>query len=116
MTLTTDNILALIDSWGRARNIIGGATALQQLPKLISEVGELADKGIAKGSRAEIIDGIGDVIVVLAMIAGIEGLTIQECLLAAYNDIKDRKGILYNGVFVKETDPVYPRILQALGR
>lgn len=104
------NTLKLIDQWGRDRNIIGGATSKDQLPKLMSEIGELADKGIAKRDLAEIKDGIGDAIVVLAMIAGIEGLTVEECIEHAYNEIKDRKGILFNGVFVKESDPQYPEV------
>ena len=33
--------------------------------------------------------------------------TLQECAQIAYNDIKDRKGVMYNGVFIKESDPAY---------
>jgi len=35
------------------------------------------------------------------------GYTLEECVQIAYNDIKDRKGILWNGVFVKESDLSY---------
>lgn len=104
MTATTT--LALIDKWGRDRNIIGGATSEAQLKKLLSELGELAD-GLAHKDIDEIKDGVGDVVVVLAMIAGIEGTTIAECVDHAYNEIKDRQGILFDGVFVKSTDPTY---------
>lgn len=30
--------------------------------------------------------------------------TLEECVQIAYNDIKDRKGIMQNGVFIKEGD------------
>ena len=30
------------------------------------------------------------------------GLTVQDCLEHAYNDIKDRKGTMVDGVFIKE--------------
>jgi len=40
--------------------------------------------------------------VVLAIIARQHNLTVTECLEHAYNDIKDRKGQMIDGVFVKE--------------
>jgi Flp pilus assembly protein TadB len=40
--------------------------------------------------------------VVLINIAERNGITISECLRVAYNDIKDRKGMMVDGVFVKE--------------
>ena len=104
--ITPTELLNLIDQWGRDRNIIGAGTSKDQFPKLISEMGELAD-GVAKGDKTMIKDGIGDVIVVLTMIAGIEELSVAECLEHAYNEIKDRKGILFDGVFIKSTDPRY---------
>lgn len=38
------------------------------------------------------------------------------CLADSYVEIKDRKGIMYNGVFIKEKDPRYPEVLKELGR
>lgn len=69
--------------------------------KLIQEAGELSDN-ICKGRN--ISDDIGDMMVVLINIATRNNLTITECLEAAYNDIKDRKGRMIDGVFVKEAD------------
>lgn len=43
----------------------------------------------------------------LSVIAKDYGLDIEDCLQAAYDDIKDRKGVMYNGVFIKESDPAY---------
>lgn len=40
---------------------------------------------------------------------------ISNCLAAAYEDIKDRKGVMYNGTFVKSTDARYKDILTELG-
>lgn len=37
-------------------------------------------------------------------------LTLEGCFLAAYNEIKDRHGIMYNGVFIKDTDPRYAEL------
>lgn len=44
------------------------------------------------------------------------GYTLQECVQIAYDDIKDRKGVMYNGVFVKSTDAKYEEILKELGK
>jgi hypothetical protein len=40
--------------------------------------------------------------------------TLEECLYIAYNDIKDRKGIMSNGVFIKESDPAYESIVKSI--
>ena len=47
---------------------------------------------------------IGDMIVVLINIAERNNITIEDCLEQAWNDIKDRKGKMIDGIFVKEGD------------
>ena len=90
-----------IRRWHHDRNLIDGATDKDQYMKLIQEAGELSDN-ICKGKN--IADDIGDMIVVLINIAERNNLTIQECLAKAWDDIKDRKGRMVDGVFVKEGD------------
>ena len=90
-----------IRKWHRDRNLIDGATDKDQLAKLIQEMGELSDN-ICKGK--DIRDDIGDMMVVLINIMTRNGLTMEECLSVAYNDIKDRKGMMVDGVFIKESD------------
>lgn len=88
--------------WATNRKIIQNSTAQAQLLKTMSELGELAD-AISKRDKAEIVDGLGDVIVTLIIVAAIERLDIEDCLAAAYAEIKDRRGTLTpEGVFVKE--------------
>lgn len=93
--------------WGVARNITleGGATPLTQITKLREEVSEI-EEGLIKGSLEEVKDGIGDSLVVLLMICRLSGVDLVEALQIAYNEIKDRKGKMINGVFVKESDLV----------
>lgn len=98
-------IFELIEQWARDRNLIDGSTNQAQMVKLAEEVGELAG-GIARQDRNIIRDSIGDVAVVLTIIAAQNDLTIQECVQAAYGEIKDRKGRMVDGVFVKEADEV----------
>lgn len=98
--------LAILNSaviaWAEARQIIPNAKPATQLGKTVSELGELFDAEI-KGDTAGIVDGIGDVLVTLIIYANLHGLTLEGCLAAAYDEIKDRKGtLLPNGVFVKE--------------
>lgn len=90
-----------IKSWHYDRNLINGANAKDQVCKLIQEVGELSDN-VCKGR--DISDDIGDCIVVLVNLAEREGLSLTDCVKQAYNDIKDRKGKMVDGVFVKESD------------
>ena len=85
--------------WHKARNLIDGATDKDQVLKLIQEVGELSDN-VCKGQ--DIRDDIGDIMVVLINIMARNGLTLEECLEVAYEDIKDRKGKMVDGIFVKE--------------
>ncbi|WP_244999796.1 PD-(D/E)XK nuclease family protein [Macrococcoides bohemicum] len=49
-------------------------------------------------------DGIGDTIVTLIILAQQHGMTIEECLQYAYDEIKGRKGKTINGTFIKESD------------
>ena len=42
-------------------------------------------------------------VVVLTNLAHLSGFTIEECIQAAYTEIKDRKGKMDNGTFKKET-------------
>ena len=75
----------------------------KQMLKLIEEVGELAS-GIAKGKKDLIIDSLGDVYVVLYILSLQLKLDFETCVEIAYDEIKDRKGVMKNGIFVKEKD------------
>ena len=55
-----------------------------------------------KEDTEEIIDGIGDAVVVLTNLAELVGVPIEECIQQAYNVISKRKGKMINGTFVKD--------------
>jgi hypothetical protein len=158
-----------ITQWGKDRNIIGEGKAKDQYLKLMEEFGEILEAKV----NSDIKDAIGDSMVVLIMLAGIEGLTIakqhvslekgwsvltknsfialsklaqaiakddkpvlqdllddlvailtmwatghlmdiEECMDTAYQVIKHRKGVLFDGVFVKSDDPTYVEVLAKL--
>ena len=99
--MTNKNYEDLISQWHKDRNLIEGSTDKDQYLKLMQEAGELSDN-ICKGK--DIKDDIGDMMVVLINIMVRNNLTINKCLAKAYEDIKDRKGKMIDGVFVKDGD------------
>jgi NTP pyrophosphatase (non-canonical NTP hydrolase) len=96
-----------VEQWASDRNLIEGSTPGKQLKKLIEEVGELAS-AIACDDYDEMVDAIGDTSVVLAIIARQIGTGLGECQESAWQAIKDRKGRMENGVFVKEVASANP--------
>ena len=87
--------------WADDRKILSGSTPAKQLEKLKEELGELCD-AIDANDGGEIVDAIGDMSVVLCIIAEMYGSDFTGCQEAAWEQIKDRRGELRNGVFVKE--------------
>jgi len=153
---------ALIEQWAEDRNLVEGSTGAAQMLKLYEEFGELAG-GLARSDMSVVKDSVGDVIVVLTIVAAQAGFSIRkgpvmhiagderaimcqmgeyigflanaartqstteaahvpfimgalqalceqidvdvdECIRLAYDDIKDRKGQMVDGVFIKEED------------
>lgn len=97
-----EDITELIKKWAVDRNVVSGDVKAQMV-KLLEEAGELAE-GINKNKMDLIVDSIGDVYVVLVILCMQLGLDINDCIKVAYDEIKDRKGKLVNGLFVKEED------------
>lgn len=100
--MKTDLLLEKIRFWAEERNL-HTADPKAQLCKLLEEVGELAS-GLNRNNLDLIKDSIGDTIVVLQILCLQLSLDFNECLQLAYNEIKDRKGKMIDGVFVKESD------------
>ena len=94
-------LVELIEQWHEDRNLIDGSTDKDQVLKLIQEMGELSDN-VCKGN--DIRDDLGDMLVVMINIMKRNNITMEECLAVAYMDIKDRKGRMIDGIFVKEGD------------
>lgn len=90
-----------IKQWANDRNLIEGSSPIMQIAKLDEERQELLD-ALYAGSIADIKDAIGDIQVVLAVMCAQLGIDIDECREIAYEQIKDRKGRMVDGMFVKE--------------
>ena len=90
----------LIRQWADERGLYEKGDPKTQALKLVEEVGETC-RAILKGNDMEIIDGIGDCVVVLTNLAELIGEPIEECIEQAYMEIKDRKGKMVNGTYKK---------------
>jgi NTP pyrophosphatase (non-canonical NTP hydrolase) len=90
----------LIRKWATERGIYAEGNSHTQYVKLMEEAGELAAALLNKDD-AEIIDAIGDMVVVLTNLAALEGMQIENCIDSAYNEIANRTGVMHNGTFVK---------------
>ena len=91
----------LIRDWAATRGLYDKGNSHTQYVKLQEEAGELA-KALLKNDKTEIIDAIGDMVVVLTNLAHLEGTEIEDCIDSAYVEIAARTGKMINGTFVKD--------------
>lgn len=95
------DIEQLVIQWGIDRDLYTESDDIKQFDKLKEELEEL-HYALCTSDRTESIDAIGDMIVVLTHIAKFLNTDLTSCYLHAYNEIKDRKGKIVKGIFVKE--------------
>lgn len=112
-------LIGEIRQWGEAKGITGAngkGTLLGQLSKTQEELTETRDAAIkylvasCKNESAaykeamltQLADGIGDAAVTLILAAEMAGLCFEDCLQAAYDEIKGHTGTMVGGVFVRE--------------
>lgn len=97
-----DELVLNVEEWAKAKGL-DKAESSKQFLKVVEELGEVAS-ALVRGQEEELKDGIGDVIVTLIILAQQQGLTVEECLAFAYDEIKNRTGKMVDGVFVKASD------------
>jgi len=114
--MNIEELIENVRQWGVARNITGPngkGTLLGQLSKTQEELTETRDAAVEWGMTdydepgheavvAELADGLGDVFVTIILAAEMAGLRIEDCLQAAYDEIKGRTGRMEGGVFIKD--------------
>lgn len=91
----------LIVEWGYSKGILPDPDPRAQGLKTTEELRELAD-AIEADDWYEARDAIGDIFVTLVMQCGYWDLNMQECIEAAYEEIKGRTGKMVDGQFVKD--------------
>jgi NTP pyrophosphatase (non-canonical NTP hydrolase) len=103
-----------IRNWASERGIYDKGDGKTQCIKLFEEVGELS-KAILNNDKEEMIDAIGDIVVVLTNLTellplykdsedygDIEKMTIEDCINSAFKVIAERKGKMVDGTFIKD--------------
>jgi NTP pyrophosphatase (non-canonical NTP hydrolase) len=99
----TDERFDLIRDWAATRGLYQQGNPHTQYVKLQEEAGELA-KALLKNDQPEVVDAIGDMVVVLTNLAHLQGYDIEYCIDEAYKVIATRTGKMINGTFVKDAD------------
>ena len=91
----------LIRQWADERGLYEHGDPKTQSLKLVEEVGEIC-RAVLKDDIDEVIDGIGDAVVVLTNLAELHDVSIEECIASAYGVISKRTGKMVNGTFKKD--------------
>jgi NTP pyrophosphatase (non-canonical NTP hydrolase) len=114
--MNTQDLIDAVREWGVSKGITGPegrGTLLGQLSKTQEELTETRDAAVEwsitdfdqvthSAVTSELKDGIGDCTVTLILAAEVMGLRFEDCLEAAYDEIKGRTGKMENGVFIKD--------------
>jgi NTP pyrophosphatase (non-canonical NTP hydrolase) len=96
-----ESLFDCIRQWADERGLYEHGDPKTQSLKLVEEVGEIC-RATLKEDHDEVIDGIGDAVVVLTNLAELHGVTIEECIASAYGVISKRTGKMVNGTFKKD--------------
>ena len=90
-----------IRDWAKERGIYEKGNIDTQFKKLLEEVDELK-KAIEEEDIDDFADAIGDCVVVLTNLSYLGDFDIETCINSAYEEIKNRKGVMKNGFFEKD--------------
>ncbi|AZF91938.1 DNA-binding protein [Streptococcus phage CHPC952] len=102
-----NNLITKINRWADERNLKQADPKIQWM-RITEEVGEIRDVLLKPTKFTDpqmaLKDAIGDTLVTIIVLSHQLDLDVTECLSIAYDEIKNRKGKIVNGTFVKESD------------
>ena len=98
---TMNELTVNVRQWADNRNLLHRDNVPKQMMKTMEELGEL-NAAILKSNQDEIIDGLGDVLVTVIILANQLGYSPEQCLGAAWKEIAQRTGQTIDGVFLKD--------------
>lgn len=102
-----NNLINKINEWADKRSLKQADPKIQWM-RVTEEAGEIRDVLLKPTKftqpQAALKDAIGDTLVTIIVLAHQLDLDVTECLGIAYEEIKNRKGKMVNGTFVKEED------------
>lgn len=101
---TFSELITKVNEWAISHGLDKGNPKIEWM-KVTEEVGEIRDVFLKPNDFADpewsLKDAIGDSIVTLVVLCLQLGYDVEECLTIAYNDIKDREGVMIDDNFVK---------------
>lgn len=104
---TFSELITKINEWADDRGLKQADPKIQWM-RVTEEVGEIRDVLLKPTKftepQAALKDAIGDTLVTIIVLAHQLDLDVAQCLGIAYEEIKNRKGRIVNGTFVKESD------------
>ena len=99
--MTLSQLELQVIQWAHTKGLLSADNAYAQMCKVTEEVGETAS-ALLKGNREALKDGIGDIAVTIIILAAQHGMTLNDCLSAAYDEIKNRTGRIERDTFIKD--------------
>ena len=100
-------LITKVNEWAISHGLDQGNPKIEWM-KVTEEVGEIRDVLLKPTKftepQAALKDAIGDTLVTIIVLAHQLDLDVTECLGIAYEEIKNRKGKMINGTFVKKED------------
>ena len=121
-----EELNARVIEWAQEKGILDASNPIKQLTKTQEELDETMDalvkikdlhdpkqpslidvgnkQALLDEYNDEVVDGIGDMLVTILILAELCGVDPQHCLTVAYDEIKGRKGKMVDGMFVKESN------------
>lgn len=101
--MNLDQLEQKIYGWANDKCLLKKENSFKQWAKVSEEFGETG-RALLKDDLAALSDGIGDMFVTLVILAEQNGLSMENCVNHAWNEIANRKGVTVGGVFVKEVE------------
>ena len=102
-----NNLITKINEWADSRGLKQADPKIQWM-RVTEEVGEIRDVLLKPTKFTDpqmaLKDAVGDTLVTIIVLAHQLDLDVTECLSIAYEEIKNRKGKMVNGTFLKEED------------
>lgn len=97
-----EKLIEEVQCWAKDRELNQSDPHAQGL-KIAEELGELFE-AFLKEHRDDELDAVGDIQVTLIIYCLQRGIDYKECLADAYSVIKNRKGKMIDGTFIKQED------------
>lgn len=95
-------------------NVAVDGTASQYALRCAGLLGKMADN-VIKEQKADFSTNLAEFIHYMSIIAALRGFNLCTALESSYDEIKDRRGVMFHGAFIKSTDPRFASACAELG-